>query len=218
MRIACVGYRKWALDIYDKLCEASNHSFFIIRTKKQYNEDAIIDFNPDIVLYYGWSWIVPKKMTKHYECIMLHPSPLPLYRGGSPIQNQIISGATTSAVTLLYMEDEVDAGDIIVQEKISLTGSLDDIFDRIIRVGYRLTIECVIEVENITSFPQNNIQATYCKRRAEHESEITIDELRNESSIYIYNKIRMLAHPYPNAYIKTSDGKKIILNNVEIMD
>ena len=46
---------------------------------------------PDIVLFYGWSWKVSEKLINKFDCLMLHPSPLPKYRGGSPIQNQIRS-------------------------------------------------------------------------------------------------------------------------------
>ena len=50
--------------------------------------------------------------------------------------------------------------------------------------------------------------ATYFERRTEEQSEITLKELKEQSSEYIYNKIRMLQDPYPNAYLKTNDGKK----------
>ena len=91
MRLACVGYRKWALNIYDSLANSLDHNFFIIRSKEQFNAEAIFDFNPDLILFYGWSWLVDIKIINKFNCLMLHPSPLPKYRGGSPIQNQIIS-------------------------------------------------------------------------------------------------------------------------------
>ena len=65
---------------------------------------------------------------------------------------------------------------------------------------------------------QDHKEATYCKRRKPEESEITLSEIKNKDSIYIYNKIRMLADPYPNAFIKTSDGKKIIIKDAFIVD
>ena len=48
---------------------------------------------------------------------MLHPSPLPKYRGGSPIQNQIINGESKSAVTLFKINNKIDQGDIIYQKE-----------------------------------------------------------------------------------------------------
>jgi len=49
-------------------------------------------------------------------------------------------------------------------------------------------------------------------------SELTIEELSEESAEYLYNKIRMLQDPYPNPYIKTKDGKRLIINSATIED
>ena len=70
---------------------------------------------PNIILWYGWSWILPPNIVKEYNCVALHPSPLPKYRGGSPLQNQIINGETISAITLFKMEEGLDNGDVIKQ-------------------------------------------------------------------------------------------------------
>ena len=61
-------------------------------------------------MFYGWSWIVSKDLIENFTCLMLHPSPLPLYRGGSPLQNQIIEGKKTSKVSIIIMTEELDAG------------------------------------------------------------------------------------------------------------
>ena len=100
MRIACVGYREWALNIYDALVNSTDHSYLIFRSKLEYKEDVLRDFKPDLILFYGWSWHINKTLLHHFTCLMLHPSPLPKYRGGSPIQNQIIAGEKSSIKTL----------------------------------------------------------------------------------------------------------------------
>jgi methionyl-tRNA formyltransferase len=66
--------------------------------------------------------------------------------------------------------------------------------------------------------PQDNSDATYCKRRTPSDSEITAEELASQSAEYLYNKIRMLAPPYPNAYILTVDGKKLMITSAHIED
>ena len=110
MRVACIGYRQWALNIYDALEKYTDDLYFICRSKLEFNESSIRDFNPDLILFYGWSWIVSDRILTDYKCIMLHPSPLPKYRGGSPIQNQIIAGEKKSKVTIFIMNSEIDAG------------------------------------------------------------------------------------------------------------
>ena len=59
---------------------------------------------------------------------MKHPSPLPKFRGGSPIQNQIINGKSDSAVSIFKISEKLDEGDIIYQKYLSLEGELSKIF------------------------------------------------------------------------------------------
>jgi methionyl-tRNA formyltransferase len=214
MRIACVGYRQWAHNIYDSLMQEPEHVFLVIRSKDAYDEAALIDFKPDLILFYGWSWMVGKELLSHYTCLMLHPAPLPLYRGGSPIQNQIINGCIDSSVTIFIMTEEIDAGDIVGQRPLSLTGSLDDIFHRITETGIEMTRKLL--KDGFVRVPQDHSKASYCKRRKPSDSEITTKELKTATGEYLYNKIRMLADPYPNAYIRTSDGKRLIIKSVEL--
>ncbi len=214
MKIACIGNRSWAIDIYDKLKKETDHKFLIIKTKKRFNKKKIIDFNPDYLLFYGWSNKVESYITQNYKCLMLHPAPLPRYRGGSPIQNQIINGEKKSAVTIFRMTDEIDAGDIYGQEKFLLEGSLDDIFERISNLGYKITKK--ILKKNVTPIKQDNSKATYFKRRTPEQSEITLSDLKNKDSSYLYNKIRMLNDPYPNAFFVTKDKKKLLFKEVSL--
>ena len=121
MKILCVGYRDWALKIYTNLKKRKKNIF--LHYTKSYLEKKIFKVNPDIILFYGWSWIIKKKIFKNYDCFMLHPSPLPKYRGGSPIQNQIIQGITKSGITLFRMNNDLDQGNILLQKRINLSGS-----------------------------------------------------------------------------------------------
>lgn len=214
MRIACVGYRDWALDIYDEIARQPEHTVLIIRSRETYTDQSLLDFRPDIALFYGWSWIVNANVISSFDCIMLHPSPLPKYRGGSPIQNQIMAGETDAAVTLFIMSEELDAGDIIAQEEISLEGHLEDILSRLTQVGSRLTLNFL--KNGYSRRRQDDSQATYCKRRSPDQSEITPEELKTASAKYLYDKIRMLEDPYPNAFIRTVDGSRLAIKRAEI--
>jgi methionyl-tRNA formyltransferase len=211
MNIACITYRDWAIDIYEKINEVykDEHNFLIWKTKNEFDADKLKKFKPDLILWYGWSWIVEDAFVNDYESIMLHPTPLPKYRGGSPIQNQIINGETIGAVSLFRMAEGLDKGDIYQQLTLSLTGTLNEIFRRISDLGFAAT--CNIIEGNYTLTPQDDSKSTYYKRRSPEDSEITQHELKNTSAEYLNNKIRMLNDPYPNAYIKTADGKKLFI-------
>ena len=54
------------------------------------------------------------------------------------------------------------------------------------------------------------------KRLLPKDSEITIKDLQNKNSNYLYNKIRMLSDPYPNAFIKLKDGKRLIIKEAKL--
>ena len=214
MKIACVGYREWALNIYDNLAKKTDHQFLIFRSRAQYDEKVLAEFNPQLVLFYGWSWIVPKEMVKNFKCVMLHPSPLPKYRGGSPIQNQIIAGETESAVTLFLMDQGMDTGAILTQKKFTLEGSMKEILRRIQNIGEELTLE--LFSKGLHPTPQKEAEASVYSRRSPEQSEITLEEIQTQSASYIYNKVRMLQSPYPSAFIMTADKKKLLIHDVSI--
>ena len=215
-KVLCVGYRKWALSIYSKIAKSyKDGEVRVIKSYDEYSNSFIRKYNPDFILFYGWSWMVDKDIIGDYKCIMLHPSKLPKYRGGSPIQNQIIRGVNDSAVTLFIMNEEMDAGNVVFQESMSLSGSIDDIFNRIEGLGYKGTMQFLDEPAD--GVKQIEEDATYFKRRTEQQSEITLDELKRESAEYLYNKIRMLGDPYPNAFIRTRDNKKLLIKFSEIV-
>ena len=91
-RVLCVGYRDWAIEIYEKLStDLSGVTFVIIKSESEFDDFDLFEFCPDIILFYGWSSIIPNEIIDKYKCLMLHPSALPKFRGGSPIQNQIIN-------------------------------------------------------------------------------------------------------------------------------
>ncbi len=216
MKILCCTYRDWAKTIYRKLEDTlqKEHSFLYINSKEQYSDELVNNFNPDLILWYGWSWIIPENILNKYYSIMLHPSKLPKYRGGSPIQNQIINGEEKSAVTLFKINNKMDEGEIIKQKNFSLSGSLNNVFDRIIDVGFELSLDVLKNFPNIETYDQKG-QPTYFSRRLPGQSEITIEDIKNSSAKYLYNKIRALQDPYPNAFIECSDGKKLFITEAK---
>jgi len=217
MKIICCSYREWAQGIYKSLNHHFNdHDFIMINSKDEYSEEKIHNEKPDLILWYGWSWIIPSNILTKYYSVMLHPSPLPKYRGGSPIQHQIINGETESAVTLFKMDEGVDTGDVISQKTFPLLGGLDEIFSYITDIGTDLSIEMINNFKNIKLIPQNNTNSTYYKRRTPDQSEITLQDIKNLKAEDLYNKVRALQHPYPNAFIKCKNGTKIYLTNTQL--
>ena len=207
------GYRKWALDIYKEL-KSDDYNIVLIKDY-QGSEDLIAQINPIAVFFVGWSWMVSDKTINGRPCICLHPSPLPKYRGGSPIQWQIINGEKESAVTLFRMTDRMDAGDILFQKFFNLDGTLEEVLTSIYEQGV-YGIQSLIDTGHFyTGKPQDDSDATTFKRRTPEQSEITEECLRSLHPESIHNKVRSLQGDYPTAYIKCKDGKKLFLKETD---
>lgn len=208
------AYRNWGIDIFNKL--KGIYDIVLIETPDQLTQLSNMFHKNDTIFFLGWSWIVDKNIIDNYNCICLHPSPLPKYRGGSPIQNQIINKEQVSAVSFFKMNDKLDQGKILYQAPFSLKGELNDIFSRIIELG-TFGIHHIM-ASNPKGIKQDESEATYCKRRKPEESEITIDEIMNKSAHELYDKVRMLNDPYPNAFIRCKNGDKLFITKTHYND
>ncbi len=220
-RITIVGcaYRLWALKIFDFIRTELNVNMVIFRDKSEVVLENIVSKNPALLLFYGWSWRVPDEIVNKYLCLCLHPSPLPKYRGGTPIQNQIMNGEVEGAVSIFRMNGEIDAGDLCGQESISLEGDLYGILTRITTVGGFMSAKIVRDFQrgDLQFLPQEG-EPTVFARRSPEESEITRDELNLAPARYLYNKIRGLQDPYPNAFIVCPDGGKLYIKEAVCED
>jgi methionyl-tRNA formyltransferase len=145
---------------------------------------------------------------------MLHPSDLPNFRGGSPIQNQIINGVKKSAVTIFKINNIIDGGPIFKKKKLFLTGGINKIFNQIEKIGTNLTIEIIRGKYKVRNQNLNN--SIVFKRRSPKDSEITLKEIKDKTGEYLLNKIQMLEDPYPNAFIKTKDNKKLLIKVAQL--
>jgi methionyl-tRNA formyltransferase len=208
-----LGYRQWARDLFHLV--TGNHHIEQVAFSEQFNHVAD---GADIYFLIGWSEIVPLEFYEDRLVLVLHPSPLPKYRGGSPIQHQIISGETMSAVTLFKLDPAypaVDSGPIYGALLYSLEGSLSDVLNRIATVGARLVTRAIedFEMGALTFTPQDESQATTFKRRKPEESQIPFEAFNSElyaTGLAVHNRVRALQDPYPNTYVEFEDGRLYI--------
>jgi len=212
MKVLYYGYRDWAFKIF-KGIELKNK---YLSTTQDY--DIIEKIEPDLVFFVGWSYKIPEHIVSNYTCVCLHPSPLPKYRGGSPIQNQILCDEKESAVSLFVMDEGLDTGDVLYQSNFSLDGTLSDILDRVSILGVR-GINHIInssgDLNNIR-LKQDNSAATFFKRRKQSDSEIKLSDFEEHDPEYFYNKVRCLNNPYPNAFIRCKDGRKLFILSTRV--
>jgi methionyl-tRNA formyltransferase len=111
------------------------------------------------------------------------------------------------------LDQGIDKGDIIYLIYLSLVCSFCKIFNNIEFIGVEYINKIIIDYKNkkMVSYKQDDSKSTYCKRRKESDSEINIEEILNNGPVYLYNKIRSLNDPYPNAFIRCKNGKKLFL-------
>ena len=215
LNILFCSYRDWATDAVNRVYGESFSIDYRYQISNPHElENTCKTFRPDLIFFVGWSWRVPDHIIDSYRCLCIHPSELPKYRGGSPIQNQIIDSVTDSAVTLFVMDHGIDTGDIVLQKRLNLNGDLVDILERISYISSEMIQNCISYYrtnKKLKATPQNHNDATYCKRRTPDDSEISINDLNSMTAIELYNKIRCLQDPYPNAYIKLGNGEKLYI-------
>lgn len=217
INVVCCGYRDWANLIFNFLESLPNLN--ILRTIKTFEEYKEFEANPnlevDLILFIGWSWIIPDSFTESYLCLGIHPSDLPNYRGGSPIQNQIINGVINTKVSLITLSSKLDAGDIWQKQDLTLQGdSIDSIFENIVQSSILLLESFFSNYPNIKPQTQDVFKGSYFKRRKPEDSKLRLEDISSMTLIELYNFIRCLTDPYPNAYIEDKEGNKLYLKNV----
>lgn len=169
----------------------------------------IIALQPDIVVTAAFGQILPKELLEapRLGCINVHASLLPNYRGGAPIHQAIIDGQSKTGVTIMYMAEKLDAGDIISQKEILIgeedhTGSM---FEKLSVVGRNLLKETMPSIIAGTNarIPQDESKVTFASNISREQERIDW----SKGAINIYNQIRGL-HPWPVAYT-TLNGENV---------
>ncbi len=84
---------------------------------------AVAEYEPDLVVTAAYGQILPKSLLDlpRLGCINVHGSLLPKYRGGAPIQRSIINGESSTGVTIMYMAEGLDTGDMISSVELPIT-------------------------------------------------------------------------------------------------
>ncbi|WP_431029428.1 methionyl-tRNA formyltransferase [Lysinibacillus sp. LZ02] len=161
----------------------------------------IIGLGADLIITAAFGQILPKELldAPRLGCINVHASLLPQYRGGAPIHQAIIDGQKATGVTIMYMAEKLDAGDIISQREIMIedidhTGSM---FEKLSEVGRELlkeTLPSIIDGTN-ARIVQDESLVTYASNISREQERIDW----TKGARTIYNQVRGL-HPWPVAY------------------
>jgi methionyl-tRNA formyltransferase len=139
--------------------------------------------------------------------IDLHPSLLPRYRGAAPIQWAIIKGETQTGVSVFFIGEKIDAGDIIRQQAVSISPheTAGELSERLSQVGAAVLLEAIDAIDRGEEFsrPQTDVEPSSAPKITPQQGRIRWNRTASE----INNLIRGL-NPKPGAY--TIFGKKMI--------
>ena len=180
--------------------------------------EKIREINPDLIVVVAYGKIIPKEIIDipKYGIINVHSSLLPKYRGASPIHSAILNGDKETGVSIMYIEEALDAGDVILKEYCEINeddtlGTLHDKLKELGATGLEKTLK-LIEDGNVKTEKQDDTKATFVKPISKEQAKIDWTDTKEN----VYNKIRGL-NPFPAAYtfneknenIKVYKGEKI---------
>lgn len=175
------------------------------------------DWGADLAVVVGWYYLLPRRVRALFPlgAVGVHASLLPRYRGGAPLVWAIINGEHETGVSLFYLEDGVDEGDIVAQDPfpIERDDTIATVYERATRSSVRLVTEYIPKILDGSAprAPQDHSLATMFPQRSPTDG--LIDWSRSPDEIR--NFIRAQTRPYPGAYTHI-DGKRVVIWDADV--
>ena len=172
------------------------------RIKARESVDAIRGLKPDLIVVMAYGQILPRDALEipMIACLNLHASLLPRWRGAAPIQAAIGAGDRETGITVMYMDEGLDTGDILLQRKIEIapdeTGA--SLHDKLAQIAPEALAEAILLLEKgkATRVPQEDDLAIYAPKLEREHGRIDW----TESAAVIERKIRAF-DPWPGAFM-----------------
>ena len=173
---------------------------------------------PDVIVVAAYGQILPREVLEipRLACLNLHASLLPRWRGAAPIQAAIAAGDSETGITVMYMAEGLDTGDILLQRSVEIlpndTGG--SLHDRLAQVAPEALLESLqlVAAANAPRIPQDNAFATYAPKLKREHGQIDW----SESAEAIERKVRAY-NPWPGAFMKV-DGQNLKVFSASVVD
>lgn len=190
---------------------ADKYGISVFQPEKIRNDyERILEVKPDIIITCAYGQIIPKVLLDlpRLGCINVHASLLPKLRGGAPLHHAIIDGLDKTGITIMYMDEAMDTGDIIstISYDIKSSDTTEDIHDTFRELGAKLLIDTLPSIVTGTNrrIKQNEMEATYGYNITREEEHIDF----NKSGILIDRLVRGLySWPLANTIIGDTEYK-----------
>lgn len=190
---------------------ADKYGIPVFQPEKIKNDyERILEVKPDIIITCAYGQIIPKVLLDlpRLGCINVHASLLPKLRGGAPLHHAIIDGLDKTGVTIMYMDEAMDTGDIIstISYDIKSSDTTEDIHDTLRELGAKLLIDTLPSIVTGTNrrIKQSETEATYGYNITREEEHIDF----NKSGVLIDRLVRGLySWPLANTIIGDTEYK-----------
>jgi len=176
----------------------------ILQPKKLKDDEVlqkIKETNPELIIVAAYGKIIPKSILDlpKYGTLNIHASLLPKYRGASPIQNVIVNGEKETGITIMLLDKEMDHGDVLTQEKITITDNetAGSLFEKLAPLGAELLTKTLPDwiLGKIKLQSQNHDEATFTKILTREDGKIDW----NQDAKIIEQKVRGFS-PWPGTW------------------
>ncbi|MTH52691.1 methionyl-tRNA formyltransferase [Bacillus mangrovi] len=184
--------------------EALKHGIQVLQPEKIRSPkdlEEVLALKPDLVVTAAFGQILPKELLEapKHGCINVHASLLPELRGGAPIHYAILQGKEKTGITIMYMAEKLDAGDILTQSEVVITeeDNVGTLHDKLSSSGTKLlsdTLPALLE-GRLKPIKQDDAKATFASNIKREQEKIDWSKTGEE----IYNHIRGL-NPWPVAF------------------
>ena len=176
------------------------------RIKDLQSIEQIRALAPDVIVVVAYGQILPRAVLEipKIACLNLHASLLPRHRGAAPVQAAILAGDCESGITVMYMDEGLDTGDILLQTRLEIAadetgGSLHDRLALIAPDALQTALE-QLEKKSAPRIPQDASVATYAPKLEREDGRIDW----SEPAVVIERKIRAY-NPWPGAFTLLRD-------------
>ncbi|MCC2685839.1 MAG: methionyl-tRNA formyltransferase, partial [Paenibacillaceae bacterium] len=176
----------------------------VLQPERLRHSDAVDELRriaPDLIVTAAYGQILPKTVLEipRFGCINVHASLLPKYRGGAPIQHAVRNGEKKTGVTIMYMAEGMDTGDMIskVEVEIGRDDTSGSMFIKLAQAGAQLLLTTLPKLISgvVNAVPQPHEEATYAPNLKREDERINW----TQPSEAIYNLVRSLL-PEPGAF------------------
>lgn len=163
--------------------------------------ETLAELAPDIIIVAAYGRLLPKYVldAPKYGCINIHGSLLPKYRGAAPIQRAIMAGEKEMGITLMYMEEGLDTGDMITKSSYfpDANDNFGAIHDKLAHMGAELLLRTLPDIfaGKAPREKQDDALSSYAAKIEKEDTKIDFHAAAEE----VHNKIRALS-PEPAAY------------------